>query len=99
MLKNLAFPILHTLKDKTIPPVSMIYSTEMISHIERLLYEAYTGDPKGYDIAYWRHIGVVDAIAHRGSHIVDSRQQRVPLSTSEKNRSISQIGLVTEIAN
>jgi len=69
----------------------MIYCTEMISHVERLLYEAYTGDPKGYDIAYWRHMGVVDAIAHRGfpaakDTFVNFRQGSINIADWPRNR-------------
>lgn len=91
MLKNLAHPLIETLKEGNISEATMIYSTEMLSHIERLIYEAYTGDPKGYEIAHWRHMGVVDSISHRGfpsakDTFVDFKMGTINISDWPRNR-------------
>jgi len=66
MLRCLIQHALKILNRKGIDPYEMLYASEVVANVERMLIEMFSGNESLVPRRYWDHFGVVDGIYERG---------------------------------
>src|SRR5579864_5721595 len=66
MFKNLAQPFIDRLLSETISEMAVLFNSEMLANVERLLVHMYTGNPQFMPTTFWRRCGILDSMRDLG---------------------------------